>query len=767
VANCPLHSWLVEKRERDHMTKRWYLLIASIAIVGIAIWQGFPALATIYNRAHTSVQASTRGKASPTTPIQHIVVIMQENHSFDNMFGRFPGVNGYTDQHASNPMRNDYSHSAASTAAAIDGGKMDQFPLRSSIQYDQSDIPNYWSYAQHFGLSDNFFSSMATSSTPNHMAMIAAQTGGVYDSHPEQGCTSVQNTLLYSKQLSTGHAYWGYPCYNINSLPQLLDNAGITWKYYSTSGFWDPPLMIQSTFNSPNNHHTPGQFVTDVQSGNLADVSWITPPSGMTSDHPPAPWQGGENFVAKQINAIMQSPYWANTAIFLTWDDWGGVYDHVPPPTIDNLGLGPRVPLIVISPYAKSGYISHVQGEFSSLVKFIEGDYGLGEGALGQRDAVKQTSDLMDFCDFSQTPQQTLILPMLNFSTALAVPNGGNIPQGTLYPSVGGPLDFFKFDVMYTLSNPNPAVHNVNIDGTAHAMSVLMQVPGQGTLYQYSTKLPLGSHTYTFTFSDVSGTMTLPYGSAPFPGPEVHPFSVQNVVTPPVALSGQTITYSNLYQSPTNTPPTTTYVDIDTIPHALTPASSPPYNYKTGVLYKYTTTTLAVGEHYHRFRFDDGSGLAIYDGSDIPLITPIMLSNSQVNPTSGNSTTPFTFQTTFMSAAGNAPTVAMVYVDNVGHQKKCVLGSSGKCPYKTGATFTATFTLPTGTNHQFFFLFANTNTSWADPFAPSIYAGPNVGLNVKAVPHGTMITPDHFHNPDGYLPSESDASGDPGDSSGP
>ncbi len=723
------------------ISKRWYVLIASIAIVGIAIWQGFPALSTLYNRANGSVQANTRGKASATTSIKHIVVIMQENRSFDSMFGRFPHANGYTDQHASNPMRNDYSHSAASTAAAIDGGKMDQFPLRSFIQYTQADIPDYWSYAQQFGLSDNFFSSMATSSTPNHMAMIAAQTGGVYDSHPEQGCTSVQNTLLYSKQLSTGHAYWGYPCYNINSLPQLLDNVGISWKYYSTSGFWDPPLMIQSTFNSPNNHHTPGQFVTDVQSNTLADVSWITPPSGNTSDHPPAPWQGGENFVAKQINAIMQSPYWADTAIFLAWDDWGGVYDHVTPPTIDNLG--------------------------SSLVKFIEADYGLGEGALGQRDAVKQTSDLMDFFNWTQTPQSPLILPMLNFSTTLSVPNGGNIPQGTLYPSVGGTLDFFKFDVMYSLSNPNPAVHNVNIDGTAHAMSVLMQVPGQGTLYQYSTKLPVGSHSYTFTFSDVSGTKTLPYGSAPFPGPEVHPFSAQNVVTPTVALAGQTITYATTYKSPTGTAPTTAYVDIDAVPHAMTPVGSPPYNYKTGVLYKYTTTTLAVGEHYHRFRFDDGSGVAIYDGSDIPLITPIMLSNSQVNPTSGNSSTPFTFQTTFMSAAGNAPAVAMVYVDNVGHQMKCVLSSSGKCPYKTGATFTATFTLPTGTNHQFFFLFANGTSSWADPFAPSFWKGPNVGLNAKPVPHGTMIIPDHFHNPDGYLPSESDASGDPGDSTDP
>src|SRR5947209_304619 len=290
--------------------KAWYLIIACIAIVGVGIWQGSAAISSFY--AHANVHK----KATATTSIQHIVIIMQENHTFDNMFGRFPGVNGYTDQHASNPLRNDFGHGPASAAAVIDGGKMDQFPPRSYVQYDQTDIPHYWAYAQQFGLSDNFFSSMATSSTPNHMAMVAAQNGGVYESHAESGCLAPQNTLLYSRQ-HTGYPYWGYPCYNINSLPQLLDNAGVSWKYYSTSGFWDPPLMIQSTFNSPNNHHTPGQFVTDVQSGNLANVSWITPPTNNTSDHPPTPLQGGQNFVTKQINAIMNSPYWASTAIFL------------------------------------------------------------------------------------------------------------------------------------------------------------------------------------------------------------------------------------------------------------------------------------------------------------------------------------------------------------------------------------------------------------------------------------------------------------------
>ena len=731
--------------------KKWYLIMACLLLLGVGVWQGILAIST--SPAHA------RGKvvASPTTPIQHIVIIMQENHTFDSMFGRFPGANGYSEQQASNPLRNDFSHSAASTAAALKEG----FPSRSYVQYTQADIPNYWSYAQTFGLGDNFFSSEATSSTPNHMAMVAAQTGGVYDSHPETGCLSAQNTLLYSKQ-NTGNPYWAYPCYNINSLPQLLDNASVSWRYYSTSGFWDPPLMIQATFNSPSNHHTPGQFVTDVQSGNLADVSWITPPSAPTSDHPPMPWQGGENFVTKQINAIMNSPYWANTAIFLTWDDWGGFFDHVPPPVVDNLGLGPRVPLIVISPYAIPGYISHQQGEFSSLVKFIEEDYGLPN--LGQRDALTQTSDLMDFFNFSQSPNAPLVLNTIPYSTTLQVPNGGSIPQGTLFPTVGGTQDTYKYDVVYALST-TPAIHNVNIDGTAYAMTPGQKIPGGGVLYTYAAKnLKVGSHSFTFTFSDTSGKTTLPFGAAPFPGPEVHPFTVKNVVTPVIALPGTPVTYSTLYKSPTNTPPILTEVDIDGNPFTMTCIKNCT-NYKKGATYAYTTTSLGIGEHYHRFQVDDGSGVAVYDGSDIPLITPILLTQSSVSPTSGSSTTPFTFQTTYTDAAGLAPTSALVYVDNTPYHLTC---KTTHChDYSGGVLYQKTLTLPAG-NHTFSFVFSTSESSWADPFAPSVYAGPNVGANARPVAPGTLVSPSHAQNLDGYLPSDSsDSSVDSSDSGDP
>src|SRR5262249_40397755 len=151
-----------------------------------------------------------------------------------------------------------------------------------------------------------------------------------------------------------------------------------------------------------NTVRTLDQFVQDVQAGQMADISWVTP-GFHESDHPPTPLEYGENFLAAQINAIMNSFYWNNTAIFVTWDEFGGFYDHVSPPAVDGDGLGPRVPLIAVSPYARPGYISHQQGEFASFLKFMEENWGLSN--LGQRDAVSSTSDLMDYFNFTQTPQ--------------------------------------------------------------------------------------------------------------------------------------------------------------------------------------------------------------------------------------------------------------------------------------------------------------------------------------------------------------------------
>ncbi len=473
--------------------KRTSIQIFLVAIAGLLIWRSL-ALVQAANSTRT---------VTATTPIKHVVFIMMENRTFDFMFGRFPGANGITEPEASNPTF-DYEHNGPSAIAAIDGGKMDEFPARGHVQFTQSDIPNYWSYAQQFGLSDNFFTSEMGDSSPQHVSWFAAQSGGIFDAAQETGCTSNPNTLIYSRD-SDADNYWSYPCYGINSLPDLLDQAGISWKYYSDVGIWDGPGMMQQYYKSPNDINNPNKFVTDVQSGQMANVTWLTPP-GNASDHPPYSIQLGENFVTSAVNAVMQSKYWANSAIFLTWDDWGGFYDHVTPPVVDGIGLGSRVPLIVISPYARSGYISHTQGEFSSFVKFAEKNFNLSN--LGQRDALSETSDLMDFFNFKQTPQPPLILNTLPVSTVLQVAKGvsynSHSLQGGVNPTIGSSQDTYTYSVIYAGTDSNPTI-TVNIDGTNFPM-VKTDTNKEGVLYQYKTRVKKGTHTFSFTSVDSSGT---------------------------------------------------------------------------------------------------------------------------------------------------------------------------------------------------------------------------------------------------------------------
>src|SRR5260221_11876552 len=152
---------------------RWHIIIALIVMLGLGIWQGVP-----FFTSH-SARANVQHTATATTPIQHVVIIMQENHSFDSMFGQFPGANGVILPRASNPLRSDFDHSGPASLAAMDGGKMDEFPEQSHVQYTQAGIATYWAYAQQFGLGDNFFSSIATRSLTNHMTMVAATIAGI------------------------------------------------------------------------------------------------------------------------------------------------------------------------------------------------------------------------------------------------------------------------------------------------------------------------------------------------------------------------------------------------------------------------------------------------------------------------------------------------------------------------------------------------------------------------------------------------------------
>lgn len=710
--------------------KQWNIFLILLCIIGIVAWRVLPTFPS------HSAQAQMHRHGTPTTFITHAVIIMMENHTFDNYFGRFPGANGRNDLPlASNPPRGDLDHTSPAAYAAMDHGAMDEFPAEGYVQYTKDDIPNYWAYAQQFGLSDNFFTSMASSSTPNHIAMVTAQSGGIDTTSTPKSCNSTQNTLAYSKDEKDNHL-WTFPCYNVNSLPQVLQNNGVSWKYYSTGGNWDAPGFIQNLSGSANDIQNPNQFNTDIQSGKLADVSWVTPPPGQ-SDHPAQLLQLGQNFVTKIVTNIMNSSYWSNTAIFLTWDDWGGWYDHVPPPQTDAFGLGPRTPLIVISPYAKPGYISHAQGEFASFDKFVEENWNLPN--LGQRDALAQTSDLMDFFDFQQAPQLPLILNPLPLPPAYSILKQPSMPNssqqvgsggGAIVPSIGGTSTVFKFSVVYT-PQQTPTVANVTIDSATFPMVRIGKTKG-GYLYQYSTKLKAGTYGFLFTFSNpAGGTVNFPVNGVPFFGPEVHPFDLNRSIVNEVTLPGTTVTFVGKYKSPTNTQPTRTVIEVDGLPYTM--ISTGGTDYVKGVTYKYSMNNLSIGKHYYRFSFDDGSGVANYQGDEHPQINPMTLTNSSVSPASGNSSTVFTFQTTYTEVANQTPAQALLYVDNTAYPMSYISGS-----YNSGAVFQVSTTLPTG-NHSFSFVFSDANSSWADPLGPATYAGPNVGANASPEGVGTVI----------------------------
>jgi phospholipase C len=689
-----------------------------------------------------SIHASTSRSKTATTPITHAVFIMMENHTFDNFFGQFPGANGITEAPAPDPVSEDYLHSGTAAIAEIDGGAMDKFPAEAHVQYSQADIPNYWSYAQHFGLGDNFFTSLATSSTPNHLSMIAAQNQGIFETPPQQGCNSTANTILSSKETS-GVGYRAFPCYTIPNILTELDQASISWRFYSDVSIWNAPLMLQGYYNSKNDVSA-GDFIPDVTNNNLPTVSWVTPPAD-TSNHPPQVNEFGENFVTNIVNTIMNSSYWSSTAIFVTWDDYGGFYDHVAPPVLDGVGLGPRVPLIVISPYAKAGFINHSEGEFSSFVKFIEANWSLP--SLGQRDALPQLDDLMDYFNFGQTPLSPLILNQVPVETALKVPTAS---QDLKNSDVHGAINNLQgttesenvYNVIYTLKT-TPITSNVIIDGTAYPMVAKGPANG-GVLYTYKTKLPHGTHTFSFSFSDSSGTYVLPDNGVPWTGPTIHQFKIVGSVAPKIATPGQTVTYTAKYTSFLGVAPTVSDVEIDGVDYPMQASGS---NFSQTVTYTYSTNALSVNDHYYRFVFDDGSGdgATDFNGTALPTVTTLTLTHSSVSPTSGSSTTPFTFQTTYADSTGAAPTSALLYVDNTPYPLTQQSGGT----YQTGVVFSTTITLATG-KHKFYFVFSNANTSWADPFAPAAYAGPNVGANAQPVPPGTIIgAPD----PDGYDPS--------------
>lgn len=415
----------------------------------------------------------------PPAKIQHVIVIVQENRTPDDLFQDpvlmangadivSTGVNSSGQQVPLTqvPLGIDYdlSHAHSAFVAMYDGGKMDgadQIPISCSkgatncpppnaqfIYVDPSDVSPYFQMAEQYTFGDRMFQTNEGPSFPAHQFILSgtsapSATSNLFTAENPvggAGCIAAPGSYVWMIDSSGAESSTMYPCFEHPAITDELDGQGVSWRYYApnATSIWTAPNAIQHmcgpNATPPNatactgaewtNHvvlYTSGNsapILTDIANNQLQAVSWVIP-TGANSDHPGTLGNtGGPSWVASIVNAVGGSAYWANTAIIVTWDDWGGEYDHVAPPQVlSNCAqwgcgyvYGFRVPLIVISPYARAGYISHVTHDFGSILKFIEEVYGLG--SLGYADA--PADDLSDCFNFSQTPLQfqTINAPM-------------------------------------------------------------------------------------------------------------------------------------------------------------------------------------------------------------------------------------------------------------------------------------------------------------------------------------------------------------------
>lgn len=322
--------------------------------------------------------------AGDAPAISHILVLMQENHSFDNYFGTFPGadgppegltVEGVAPFHFPSMFTADPGHSASTVSAAMNGGRMDRFVsaerTRDTMGYfDSRDIPNYWEYARRFTLADRFFSSFAGPTLPNHLFLVAGQSPNVSRNIPRP----------------PGQGF------GFTSLADELESAGISWKCYVGArnplsfGAMNPLAGFASLRDLPDRFASIASLFHDLQSGSLPSVAWVFP-SNEDSEHPPLDVRVGMWYVTAVANALMKSPYWSDSVMIVTWDEYGGFFDHVAPPVRNGVTLGPRVPALIISPWVRPGFVDHATYDFSSILRFVEERFGLPPLTAWDRDA--------------------------------------------------------------------------------------------------------------------------------------------------------------------------------------------------------------------------------------------------------------------------------------------------------------------------------------------------------------------------------------------
>jgi phospholipase C len=416
--------------------------------------------------------------------IEHIIVIMQENRSFDSYFGTFPGADGIPMQngvptvcvndpltgqcvkpyHNTQDLNHGGPHGAANATADIDQGKMDGFIAQAERgkgscvnpddpacsgngqtdvmgYHDYHEIPNYWAYAKNFVLQDHMFEPDASWSLPAHLFLVSAWSARCTVKGDPSSCVNNIKGPVTLQRADNYKADFAW-----TDLTYLLHKANVSWAYYvapgtqpdceddaatcapvkqgpKTPGIWNPLPEFDTVQQDGqlSNIQSVNNFYTAAKNGTLPAVSWVTP-DGKESEHPPALVSVGQAYVTGLINAVMQGPDWDSTAIFLAWDDWGGFYDHVVPPMVDENGYGLRVPGLLISAYARQGYIDHQTLSFDAYLKFIEDDFlnsqrldpktdGRPDPRLDVREDASILGNLLSDFDFSQSPRPPMILP--------------------------------------------------------------------------------------------------------------------------------------------------------------------------------------------------------------------------------------------------------------------------------------------------------------------------------------------------------------------
>ncbi len=436
--------------------------------------------------------------------IKHVIIVMQENRSFDSYFGTYPGADGIPmsngtptacvpnpaggctrPYHDTADVNGGGPHGESSAVADVDGGKMDGFirqrdaakstctnrddPACSPGQtpdvmgyHTAAEIPDYWTYARDFVLQDHMFEPVKSWSLPDHLYLVSAWSAKCKNQSPMSCVNNIVGPYGVAKmdQAVNAEVTQGTTAIDLawTDITWLLFAHHVSWAYYvqagvqpdcdndnaetcapvpqsaKTPGIWNPlPLFGDvKADHQLNDVKDLSSYYASAKAGTLPSVSWVTP-SGPDSEHPPASVHQGQAYVTSVINAAMKSPDWDSTAIFLAWDDWGGFYDHVAPPAVDQNGYGLRVPGLVISPYAKRGYIDHQTLSSDAYLKFIEDDFLGGarlnpatDGRPDPRPDVRENEAVLgnldqDF-DFSQAPRPPVLLPTNPPTDSPAVP---------------------------------------------------------------------------------------------------------------------------------------------------------------------------------------------------------------------------------------------------------------------------------------------------------------------------------------------------------